>query len=278
MLNDLEVSRVVALDSVVFHISPSIFAPFRKNNFFICAVEYEGVFRLRTFFLSRSQGIWRMLKAYEFSVKEDGREQPTWNDKGYDEQSLLLPLELQKTLFELSEIAPLDREESKSLFYGTVPLSDTPNWYEEYVAPESEKLEFVNYDAETPEELTKDTYHPEVSVVAHWKTDNPLYGELSYYLLSLDENHQVLFLKTQDERCFLGGIENIKSPITPIGLRKNWIDAGRLLTPLFEYKNERVDHTHGYGNEDIRSGSYVDMYKNYLSKVSFVQELKVFVG
>jgi len=269
ILPNIEVHKVVEIDSVKFHISRPIAAPFRKNSFFTVAVEHNGAFKLRTFFLSRSQGVWRMLKGYKFKTRDDGSEKPTWNDKGYNEHSLLIPLKLQKTLFELATEEPLEIENSISLFYGTTPLNGDKNYYEEYIKPNGTHLDFVNYEAVTPEDLTTPDYRPELAIIDQWNTTNSLYSNLNYKLVQF-EGKQLLLIETDDNRYFIGGFEDATSPITPIGLREQWIDAGKLTTPLFEYKNEQVDHSHGYGNEEIRSGNYVDMYKNYLSKIYFL--------
>lgn len=272
ILPNIEVHKVIKLDSVKFHISRPISAPFRKNSFFTVVVEHDGAFKVRTFFLSRSQGVWRMLKGYKFKTRDDGSEKPTWNDKGYNEHSLLIPLKLQKVLFELTIEEPLEIANSISLFYGTAPLSGDKNYYEEYIKPNGTELDFVNYESTTPEDLTISDYRPKLEAIDQWNTKNSLYGNLNYKLVQF-EDKQLLLIGTDDNRYFIGGFEGTISAITPIGIREQWIDAGKLTTPLFEYKNEQVDHTHSYGNEDIRSGNYVDMYKNYLSKISFLSYL-----
>jgi len=69
-------------------------------------------------------------------------------------------------------------------------------------------------------------------------------------------------LADEKNRTWLASIEN-HSQIRPTGVRGIWVDGGDLTTPAYEY-----DIKAGvYGNVRLRWGNYIDMSKNYLSKI-----------
>jgi hypothetical protein len=53
-----------------------------------------------------------------------------------------------------------------------------------------------------------------------------------------------------------------------MGVRKKWVKGENLTTPAYEYFTQDG----GYGNTSKTNGRYVDMFKNYLSKVPVIQE------
>ncbi len=80
-----------------------------------------------------------------------------------------------------------------------------------------------------------------------------------------------LFNTDENRRTWIGQIDN-ESTITSLGLRSTWVDSGCLTTPAWEYLIDDIDQTGGYGDETNRFKSYVDMHKNYISKIPAVKD------
>lgn len=278
VLGEIGIYRQCTVEDTEFYISQPLHASFRANNFFLAVVEQNGMCVLRTFFLSRSQGVWRMLRAYKYTTDESDTEKPYWNDKGYDEQSLLLPMAIQQELFLAdTEAESVSRDDAMLLFYGTVDESGQKDWYAEYVDASPLQLPFVTYtpkgEKAPPHELAH-TQDLQFHVLSRWQAENSLYGGCTYFHLNEQKSgYAYLFVRTADQRAWIAGIDNT-SPITPIGLREQWVNGGDLVTPAFEYYTERTDHTGGYANTALQRGNYADMYKHFLQHVPLIQHLE----
>jgi hypothetical protein len=76
-------------------------APYKKSGYiaFVGYVEDGDKLAARTFFYSRSEGIARLLRRYKYEeiINEEGekKDKVTWNDKGYSEKSIALPIVIQ---------------------------------------------------------------------------------------------------------------------------------------------------------------------------------------
>lgn len=241
----------------------------------------EETYILRSFFFSRSQGVARALKAYKFKI-EDGREKPTWNDKGYGEECVNLPIDIQCELAALKNSEKVLEIPSPELFfYGTAPELQADDTFEKEVQEEPLLLAGNFYGGGsglTPPEnmlFTDKKQEPNFSrVVKNWVMDTAIFGKTTYAAyLSHDGSFTYLFMTSDDGRSWIGCIDN-DSPVTSFGVRKRWVSGGDLTTPAFEYLTDTVDQTGGYGNTDISLPPYVDMYKNYLSKIPLIQEFE----
>jgi hypothetical protein len=104
--------------------------------------------------------------------------------------------------------------------------------------------------------------------LASWRQDTSLYGRVHYDVYpSNDGKLKYVFCRDVKGRSWVSGIEN-NSPLESTGLREEWLSGSALTTPAYEYAQQAGD----YGNDADARGHYVDMYKNYLSKVPVIQE------
>ncbi len=264
--------------------------PYKKGGYvaFVGYVQDEDKLIARTFFYSRSEGIARLLRRYKFKevINEEGekKDKVTWNDKGYSEKSIALPIPLQKGLAEiLSLYTDIDKLDvlGGNIFYGTAfDLSKEDDDYAKEVSKESIRLQGNFYGA------TKKDIVPPNEMIFTDTADSPDFDNLidsysiylEYYGMSQvhtykSKNNLYTYLFNTDEkgRTWIGQVDN-ESKITSLGIRSKWVDSGCLTTPAWEYLIDDIDQTGGYGDETNRFKSYVDMYKNYISQIPVVKE------
>jgi len=242
----------------------------------------EPSYVARSFYRSNSQGLWRYLPQY---LTRNNK--LAWYDKGWGEASITLPAAIQQMLAQMSTaeapVQPVPNPEQ--IFVGTArdsydlmevtysrevvrrpkqldgnfyrrPRLEDPDEYDR-VAPESikfnDKLQGPNFN----------------KPLAEWQQYSPLYqGDITIKVYpSYDEQRYYLMCKDKLGRCWMGGVEDI-SAITSTGLHQQWIDAGDLTTPAFEYREQ----ANGYGDLDLSNGNYVDMFNNYLRRIPVIKE------
>ncbi len=149
------------------------------------------------------------------------------------------------------------------------------------VSDQAERLEGNFYQKEYGEKIPPETmqfdhsdYGPDFTIekpLASWKQKTDLYGVIDVEVFP-SKSGDVKFMFCRDElgRVWCGGIEG-PGEIGSTGLKKKWIYGGDLTTPAFEY----VSQSGEYGNTDLRGGTrgeYVDMSKNYNSKMPINRE------
>lgn len=132
------------------------------------------------------------------------------------------------------------------------------------VAPE--QLTFTEFSQDKPNFSTK---------LASWTKETALYGKVQIDIFpSNGGNKQYMFYNFTDpqdgiKKAGIAGIDLYNSEISPLGIRKEWVQAGDLLTPVYEYSSQAGGFA---GNQIDRDPAYVDMWENYLSKVPVLQE------
>jgi hypothetical protein len=243
----------------------------------VAYVEKEGKVTARSYYRSNSQGVWRYLPDYRMS--EDGM--IDWYGKGRGEESITLPVVIQKALSEITRegmpVLKLKRNPD-FIFAGTAQkFGKGQGEYYREVEASPRRLEGGFYAArgKTPPEQIR--LSPEQSpdfskLLTSWEQKTGVYGRITVEVFpSRDGALKFIFCKDSAGRVWIGGIED-DSEIQSTGLRKSWIDGGDLTTPAFEYKTLEIDQTGGYGNDKMRNGPYVDMYENYLKKIPVIQE------
>lgn len=233
----------------------------------------------RSYYRSRSQGIWRYLPDYctEGDVV-------SLYGKAYSEEMLNLPSEIQATLNEIINEKPLQINDIDATFamVGTAKAYRSEGSYlvarynhalegDLYQEVDTEpSMDFGNVgEYEPPEELTvPDEYWPNYDKeLMCWESDTKLYGHLTNRVYA-SENNAIKYTMSEDDsgRAFISNME-LSGPITSIGVRKNWIKSGCLGTPLYEYARQDG----GYGDPSDTKGSYRCMWKNYLSKTPIIR-------
>lgn len=247
---------------------------------YLAAVVYvhdEKATVARSYYMSRSQGVWRYLPQY---LPSSGKIE--WFSKWVSEFAITGPSELQQALAGLETKKPLVVKKPMKIFAGTarslfaeagsiarlvnelpevLPQVETgyhrSGGKKEYCAPESVGTRIP------PEKQPLFSLGP----VAEWKTKNALYGEVICELfVSEDKSLRYQFCRDTLGRAWLANIENT-SPITSVGVRSSWVDGGDLITPAFEYSSQSSH----YGNAKVTKKKYVDMYDNYLSHIPMIR-------
>ncbi len=251
-----------------------------KNRVAIMAyVEKNNKTVARSYYRSNSQGVWRYLPSY---LEMDG--QINWYSKGYGEESINLPTNIQRALAEITkdEKSILKVENPELVFAGTSRglINAMNGTYMNETESESIKLGDFSVEEKDkkidPEKikLSKDqspNLDPE-KVIYRWKQNSNIYGEIEMEAVPSQDGKLIFtFCKDKLNRVWIGNIEN-DSEIQSTGLKKEWINPEDLGTPAFEYKTGDTDQTGGYGNDGLRNGPYVDMFENYLSKVPVIRE------
>jgi len=237
----------------------------------------QGQVTARSYYRSNSQGVWRYLPNY--TVDEDG-EMDVYG-KGHSEESITLPVVMQKALSEITrEDMPVLKLKKNPdfIFAGTAQkFGKRSGEYYREIEESPRRLEggFYAERGKTPPEQIR--LSPEQSpdfskLLTSWEQKTSVYGQVAVEVFpSRDGLLKFMFCKDADGRVWIGGVED-NSEIQSTGLKKSWIEGGDLATPAFEYKFEEIDYTGGYGNDKMRHGNYVDMYENYLKKIPVIQE------
>lgn len=238
----------------------------------------------RSYYRSNSAGVWRNLPGY----LTDGKGKLIYYDKAIDQRALTLPSEIQQSLAQLSEqpgnilelpdapflfagtsrdLKTLGSDEERTVYFevnkGPVQIAGLENASEKKIDPE--KIEIT--DPKKKPNFGK--------LVSSWKQASSVYtkaGETEGIIeieLYESEDGSLRYMFCNDElgRAWLSGIETT-GPVGSTGLRKEWIEGGDINTPAFEYAQE----SGGFGNPNLRKDGYVDMFKNYVSKIPLIQE------
>jgi len=224
---------------------------------------------------SLSSGVWRVLPAHT----------ETWYHKGFGEQDTAVCPELQKALARLGRPQKSKGAESvvKSLTKKSfaLPRTYTRNITEypvtlgtefgepvcmfaprprRKVQPDGE-LSFAYFDAEDYPNFSES--------VDMWIETIPMYGVTIYEVVASENGKfRYVFARDQHGRVWIPTIDVTFSPISPSGVKSNWVDSGDMSTPAFEYRQQ----ARGFGNEGMQAKNYVDMSKNYLSKMKIITE------
>lgn len=242
-------------------------------------------FKVRSYYQSKSSGVWRYLPDY---VADTESGYPSWFGKAHSEECTTLPLQLQKKINTIKQtnILNIQNVNPSLLFFGTA--KKYPSKLDYYQLKHQNRLagDFYKEVSKEPKydfgELSTDKAPPESleispafapnfqDLISSSSFSSPLYpnaisesyssynNELLYTLCSIqDKNHT---------EAWIGNIETA-SPITSTGCRADWVSAGDYGTPLYEHKEQ----TDGYGDRSDFKGSYINMWKNYLSKVPVIR-------
>jgi len=282
--NNLTPEKKVVMDGVAVWLSNPYEADYEGRIAVVGFVQKDSRIIARTFYRSNSQGIWRYLPSYT----SDDKGNIDWYHKGFGEESIMLPIRMQKALAELSkdESSILHVRNPKLIFTGTarrmkkgvnismpVYVESTPkglngNFYEKKDksknAGKPESLIFT--DASDAPDFSKPPSD-------HWMQKTEIYGEVNIEVFtSRNGKYYYMFCSDKLGRAWIGGIEDVNSPLTPVGLKAQWVNGGNLTTPAFEYKTSGTDQTGGYGNDKLRNGPYIDMHENYLKHIPIIKE------
>lgn len=245
----------------------------------------QGV-KVRTYYKSNSQGMWRYLPDYV--RKDDGSGKASWFGKGYDEASVTLPAEMQRSLAQIAEqgIAHVENQTDPwFVFAGTAKAYNSKqeygknfengtllgDYYREVAAqPINSGFETMHDNRISPEQLrVSGGLAPDFSKeILAYDGVSSLAGKFrAESFRSEDEGLSWTFCSDAKGRAWVGSVD-VKSAPTSIGVGRDWINLSAFETPIYEYPSQDG----GYGDQSDRSGRYVGMWKNYLSKVPIIRD------
>ncbi len=232
--------------------------------------EWLDTHTVRSYYFSNSHGVWRYLDGYTLV----GNRLLSYG-KGTTRNRTTLPLYFQKALALVREQSTLSNQppDHELAFLGTsvnafeLGEAGTQSTQKD---PNSERLNGNFYSQpgqRTPPESIRfydRNQTPDFEKkLTSWNGKNETYGKITFEAyLSVNDRFVFTFCRDERGRNWIGAVENL-SPITAAGLRQTWVDGGDLITPAYEY----IAKSDVYGNEEMTSGYYIDMFKYYLSKI-----------
>jgi hypothetical protein len=214
------------------------------------------------------------LAGYRWETR-DGREIAIHNHKGHGEQSLYLPIPVQVAM---SEAGALKIGDAELCFYGTADGWDQPSAYSREVSGSPTRLRGNFYsrggsEPIPPSEMRFDCADEEPDLRAcsmRWRIETRLYGHVRCFAYpSKDRSLIYIFNVDGRRRMWLGGVQN-DSAVGESGVRRNWIDAGLLCTPAYEYPIQAARLSSRFA---LSKGTYVDVYGEYLQHIPLFAEL-----
>ena len=246
----------------------------------------EGT-KICSYYRSNSSGSWRYLPEYT----NEGH----WFGKGYNEESLTLPFEMQEKLTELSAEPPLQMasENAKFAFFGTARNYDKKqDWIDTKNAKKlggvhyKESSNIPSYSLSPALDLSKPRPAPETvgkelmnspfgpnyqAEISSYKMNTGLYGNVTVKAYA-SENGALRYtvcetIHNGERQAWISSVESTDK-ITAVGTPKQWVSAGVLATPLYEYSKQAG----GYGDKSDTKGSYESMWKGYISKIPLIQK------
>ncbi len=246
---------------------------------------YDGV-KIRTYYRTNAQGFWRYLPDY--TRRADGK--IDFYCIGYGEESVTVPMEVQAVLAQIEAMRGVrvlpSTTDSEFLAAGTAFAYDTRQDYQmqwsygrmrgDYYQEVS--AEPVNHDFDihgsnqkkAPYTLSID-YNRSPNFETHtirFEIETADAGRVVVDgFKSYDGQYNWLFCRDSKNRAWVGQVEAI-SPMTSMGIRRDWIALGDFMTPLYEHTSQAGI----YGDRNDTKGARQCMWSNYLSNIPLIQE------
>jgi len=245
-------------------------------------VQDGDVFVSRTYYVSGSEAQWRYLPRVR--LDKDGKIE--WYDKGYSENSLRLPHQLQKVLAQMQDpekMLRLNDAEQRLLFAGTT--NSERRTYAGVMDPIPQEIIFqhgtVAKGVSIPPGLLKFSNgdKPDLDrLIDSYSFKSLVYGQVTARIFnSYDEKYIFTFLQDRKGRCWMAiEINASLDDLTSLGLMPHWVNGGPFVVPAYEYEDQSGfygDSTHVV-RDDQNKVLYVDMWKNYLSKIPIMREFR----
>lgn len=247
-------------------------------------ITQEGA-KVRGYYLNTKTGLWHYAPDMVRGAHGEGMGQI---GEAYGASSTMLPVGLQNVLAEMvknygfREITTVNPD---FLFAGTMMAYNTQQEYRETLAkgqmrgdfytevdkdPIRENWQMVGKNKNVPQLISVNAnLAPNFSTPGvQFATYSILAGQLRADSFPSQDGQAVwLFCSDEWGRAWLGNIE-IVSPLTSTGCRRDWMKAGDLATPLYEYSTQAAS----YGDPNDTRKGLVGMWNQYLSKIPLLQE------
>lgn len=249
-------------------------------------VKTDQGYKVRGHYRSGSQGVWRYIPDYVVGG-DDGL---SWYGKGYTEEMMTLPCEMQEKLSQVAEgeKVPVEQKTVPAfLLAGTAKAWPSKDAYRQAVLNHTLRGDvYQEVDANPAVDFGKASVNkkpPEEVVVSEdlspnygeellsWESDTGIYGHLVNRVFGSHDG-RLKYTISEDNfgRCFVSSIETNVAP-TSCGIRREWVAGGDVETPIYEYASQAS----GYGNVGDTRGRYVGMWENYVSRLKIIQNYLV---
>ncbi|MGV8121278.1 MAG: hypothetical protein AB2L14_16070 [Candidatus Xenobiia bacterium LiM19] len=231
------VSTISAGDKKI-HISAPYQSDAGGRPAFVAYVEDRaGNVKTRTFYLSKSQGLWR--SASHFGPNG-------WIGKGSaSEESTNIPIPMQKMLYSRLEQGSmqLSKADGDTAFYGGLTLGghEPPKEFSEGLKVDSlgsfDRKTADGYGEPSSFTLTNPGQGPEFRKLEdHYTINHPMHGKIDAYVYpSHDGSSRYMFYRDKSGRSWIASIEDAQAPLTGYGVRSHVLDPGDLTMPALEY-------------------------------------------
>lgn len=249
----------------------------------VAYLKFDSGVKVRGYYRSNSQGMWRYLPDY---VGADG--EISWYGVGFNEESLTLPMKIQKALNLAAKhgIHEVPRANMAFFLGGTAKRYETKAEYKKAVAEgrmkgayyeEVSREPTLNFGVIGPQKRPPQSVDVSGGLVPnfreeidHYVADTEMYGKVTFRQFASEDDslrYEMCEVGEGDERkAWVGSIE-MNAPISTTGLKTQWISTGDLCTPLLEY----TTMTGGYGTDLGRKDGYYSMWERYLKFVPLIR-------
>jgi hypothetical protein len=258
----------------------------------------DGKWAVRSYYKSKSHMGWRLLTHY----RRTNNNTVGWYGKGYQSDSVMLPISTQMALYEAvanqkDEGYELEApvEERQNVFAGTArPIGMNVPLYENLdpnmsflidVSLSSELLSSSCFHVDQKRHPDPSQIHPgsgpnsELEPADFTKPESSFEIEVDMYGLvkgevftSRDGSLRYLFLRDQYDRVWIGSVEKTDAAVSSHGVYKTWVDAGALATPAYEYfesPNREIEPE--YANDALTQDGYADTFDKYLRHIPLIR-------
>ncbi len=250
----------------------------------IAYVRLNNQIKVRGYYRSNSQAMWRLLPDYVA-----GNGEIAWYGVGFNEESLTLPMRFQKELNYISLRGIMEVPGVNMGFFlgGTAKRYASKEEYRQLVAEgkmDSDYYREMEHEPRLNFGVLTEEKHPPFSVdieddnqpnfrnqLDHYAMRTEMYGEVTVRQFP-SFNDELRYLvcevgKKNEKKAWIGTIE-VNAPMTSVGLTSGWVSSGDICTPLLEYKSM----TGGYGVASGRTDGYESMWENYLSQMPIIKK------
>lgn len=244
--------------------------------------ENEHATKMRSFYLSQSLGLWRVLPFYFFDP-QTGEE--NHYGKGYFNDDVITIPELQRSFAEITSRhnqMPSIKNGQRLFFAGSFGFPEGNVIYSQLdlnqnLPSDQRYLEQVDFVQEVqpfikrlkgnfyprrmgliripPEELLFDadglSQKPDFSKkIAEWQQFSPMYGMINTTVFhSVDGDYGYLFNKIYTNQAWIAAVFENNQPVTTLGVPRISVGAGNLATGKYEHTNfyDKDDALDGFG-------------------------------
>lgn len=234
----------------------------------------------RTLYQSKSSGMWRVLPEYTRQGEEI-----SWLGKGYGEDSLNVPFEVQKKLAEIKAVErkSLAKEDGELIFSGLAKGYESSAGLGQGAYYQEVEKQAADAYGSLAEDMTGRTLPESMEMLPdkqpklegepelRWKDEMEMYGEVEAEVWpSEDGTMRYLFFRNENNKVWIGGIEMADAELTSMGVKKEWVAGGDLTTPAYEYPSQAGS----WGNPMDNKEGYTDVSLRYLRKLPPIAEFR----